>query len=46
MFPALVCGNACVFKPGEDVPHTATVFDPSIKGKTDQFVLKFEKPKM
>jgi predicted methyltransferase len=25
--------------------HTATVFDPSIRGKTDQFVLKFEKPK-
>src|SRR5947208_3232446 len=21
MFPALVCGNACVFKPAEDVPH-------------------------
>jgi len=27
-------------------PHTAKVFDPSIRGKTDQFVLKFEKPKM
>jgi alpha-ketoglutaric semialdehyde dehydrogenase len=25
MFPALLCGNACVFKPAEDVPHTATV---------------------
>ena len=25
MFPALVCGNACVFKPAEDVPHTATL---------------------
>jgi alpha-ketoglutaric semialdehyde dehydrogenase len=24
MFPALLCGNACVFKPAEDVPHTAT----------------------
>jgi aldehyde dehydrogenase (NAD+) len=22
MFPALVCGNACVFKPSEDVPQT------------------------
>jgi alpha-ketoglutaric semialdehyde dehydrogenase len=22
MFPALLCGNACVFKPAEDVPHT------------------------
>ena len=26
MFPALVCGNACIFKPAEDVPHTGTVF--------------------
>jgi aldehyde dehydrogenase (NAD+) len=26
MFPALVCGNSCVFKPAEDVPHTGTVF--------------------
>lgn len=25
-------------------PHTATVFDPSIRGKTDQAVLKFRKP--
>jgi predicted methyltransferase len=27
-----------------DDPHTAAVFDPSIKGKTDQFLLKFTKP--
>ncbi len=26
-------------------PHTAKVFDPSIRGKTDQFILKFQKPK-
>jgi predicted methyltransferase len=26
-------------------PHTALVFDPSIRGKTDQFVLKFRKPR-
>ncbi|MDI1363920.1 MAG: class I SAM-dependent methyltransferase [bacterium] len=26
-------------------PHTASVFDPSIRGKTDQFILKFRKPK-
>jgi predicted methyltransferase len=26
-------------------PHTAVVFDPSIRGKTDQFVLRFRKPK-
>lgn len=29
--------------PGD--PRTASVFDDSIKGKTDQFVLKFRKPK-
>lgn len=28
-----------------DDPHTAAVFDPSIRGKTDQFILKFSKPK-
>ncbi|HEV7385526.1 MAG TPA: methyltransferase [Phenylobacterium sp.] len=26
-------------------PHDKLVFDPSIRGKTDQFVLKFKKPK-
>jgi predicted methyltransferase len=26
-------------------PRTAIVFDPSIRGKTDQFILKFRKPK-
>ena len=26
-------------------PHTANVFDPAIRGKTDQFVLKFVKPR-
>jgi aldehyde dehydrogenase (NAD+) len=25
-FPALVCGNAIIFKPAEDVPHTGTTF--------------------
>jgi alpha-ketoglutaric semialdehyde dehydrogenase len=25
MFPALLCGNAVVFKPAEDVPHTGTI---------------------
>ncbi len=25
-------------------PHTAIVFDPSIRGKTDQFLLRFRKP--
>ncbi len=26
IFPALVCGNAVVFKPAEDVPHTGHLF--------------------
>ncbi|HEY0779609.1 MAG TPA: aldehyde dehydrogenase family protein, partial [Gemmatirosa sp.] len=26
LFPALLCGNACVFKPAEDVPQTGHVF--------------------
>ena len=26
-------------------PHTAKVFDPSIRGRTDQFIYKFRKPK-
>jgi len=26
-------------------PHTAIVFDPAIRGKTDQFIYKFRKPK-
>src|SRR3954469_7934733 len=25
MFPALLCGHSCVFKPSEDVPHTGHV---------------------
>lgn len=25
MFPALLCGNAVILKPAEDVPHTATI---------------------
>ena len=29
----------------KDDPHTAKVFDPSIQGHTDQFILKFKKPK-
>jgi predicted methyltransferase len=28
----------------KDDPHTAKVFDPSIQGHTDQFILKFTKP--
>jgi predicted methyltransferase len=27
-----------------DDAHTAKVFDPSIRGKTDQFILRFKKP--
>ncbi len=29
----------------KDDPHTASVFDAGIRGKTDQFILKFRKPK-
>jgi predicted methyltransferase len=29
----------------KDDPHTAGVRDESVRGKTDQFVLKFKKPK-
>ena len=28
----------------KDDPHTANVFDPSIRGKTDQFAFKFRRP--
>lgn len=40
----VLAGQSDLLKNPND-PHTATVFDPSIKGKTDQFILKFEKPK-
>jgi predicted methyltransferase len=34
--------SALLANPGD--PHTAGVFDPSIRGKTDQFILKFRRP--
>jgi predicted methyltransferase len=37
-------GQSDVLKNPQD-PHTANVRDPSIRGKTDQFILKFRKPK-
>jgi predicted methyltransferase len=37
-------GQSDVLK-NKDDPHTAGVRDPSIRGKTDQFILKFQKPK-
>ncbi len=37
-------GESDLLKNPED-PHTAKNVDPSIRGKTDQFILKFEKPK-
>jgi len=36
-------GSSDLLRRAED-PHTATVFDPLIRGKTDQFMLKFRKP--
>lgn len=37
-------GESDALKNAQD-PHTAAVFDPKIRGKTDQFVFKFRKPK-
>jgi predicted methyltransferase len=36
-------GESGALRNGAD-PHTAIVFDPSIRGHTDQFVFKFRKP--
>ena len=38
-----VAGSELLRQPGD--PHTVKVFDPMVRGKTDQFVLKFRKPK-
>lgn len=38
----LVASSDLLRQPGD--PHTMKVFDPSIRGKTDQFLLKFRKP--
>jgi predicted methyltransferase len=37
-------GESQVLRNADD-PHSANVFDPSIRGKTDQFVLRFRKPR-
>jgi predicted methyltransferase len=37
-------GESQVLRNADD-PHTANVFDPAIRGKTDQFVLRFRKAK-
>lgn len=37
-------GELPLLRNAED-PHTASVFDPSVRGKTDQFVYRFRKPK-
>ncbi len=37
-------GESPLLKDAAD-PHTASVFDPAIRGKTDQFIYKFRKPK-
>jgi predicted methyltransferase len=39
----LVGDSELLHEPGD--PHTVKVFDPSVRGKTDQFILKFQKPK-
>ena len=38
----LVASSDILHQPND--PHTAAIFDPSIRGKTDQFLLKFRKP--
>jgi predicted methyltransferase len=40
----MLAGESDVLRNPQD-PHTAQVRDPSIRGKTDQFILKFRKPK-
>lgn len=37
-------GESAILRDPSDT-HTASVFDPAIRGKTDQFVFKFTKPK-
>ncbi len=37
-------GESNILKNPAD-PHTKNVFDPSIRGHTDQFVLKYQRPK-
>jgi len=37
-----VAGSELLRQPSD--AHTAKVFDPSIRGKTDQFIFKFRKP--
>jgi predicted methyltransferase len=36
-------GESNILRNPQD-PHTAKVFDPAIRGRTDQFILKFKKP--
>jgi predicted methyltransferase len=36
-------GQSDILRNPQD-PHTAKVFDPAIRGRTDQFILKFKKP--
>jgi len=40
----VLVGKSDILKNSAD-PHTALVFDPSIRGHTDQFVFKFRKPR-
>jgi predicted methyltransferase len=40
----VLAGDSKVLANAQD-DHTAKVFDPAIRGKTDQFILKFRKPK-
>jgi predicted methyltransferase len=39
----LVASSDLLREPGDT--HAVKVFDPSVRGRTDQFILKFRKPK-
>jgi predicted methyltransferase len=39
----LVASSELLRQPADS--HTVKVFDPSVRGRTDQFLLKFRKPK-
>ncbi|MBS0478239.1 MAG: hypothetical protein JSR79_02945 [Proteobacteria bacterium] len=38
----LVAENAFLWRPSDD--HTLSIFDPKVRGQTDQYALKFVKP--
>ena len=39
----VLAGESAILQRSDD-PHTAIVFDPAVRGKTDRFVMKFRRP--